>query len=205
MVVVNWSAVAGVGQVQRTTLFLYGTGTYNCADILITNDFKAHLRIAVAPHPLGVIKESIEPGIEASRDENTSNFSDVCENNKSSHCSHRGMVLECISGSDGKEGIAKAASILYSASCKGLAYTHGYKIDTVFTEADMACALRAAGGGGPEPDLLLVYGPAYGSAENNELWFHCESLVSVLTETSKLWICFAAETPHQVSASTALS
>lgn len=59
------------------------------------------------------------------------------------------MVLECLSGSDGKEGISKAASLLYSASCKGsnsyIAYTHGYKVDTVFTEADMACALRAVG------------------------------------------------------------
>jgi len=29
------------------------------------------------------------------------------------------MVIECLSGSDGKEGIAKAANLLYSASCKG--------------------------------------------------------------------------------------
>ncbi|KAG2656753.1 hypothetical protein PVAP13_1KG104000 [Panicum virgatum] len=96
----------------------------------------------------GVIKESIEHGIETSRDENTSNFSNICANTKSSHCSHGGMVIECLSGSDGKEGIAKAANLLYSASCKGCnnyaTYTHGYdKMDTVFTEADMASALRA--------------------------------------------------------------
>ncbi|RLN08504.1 hypothetical protein C2845_PM11G01940 [Panicum miliaceum] len=87
----------------------------------------------------GVIKESIEPGIEASRDENTSNFSDV---------SYGGMVIECLSGPDGKEGIAKAANLLYSASCNGCnnyaTYTRGYdKMDTVFTEADVASALRA--------------------------------------------------------------
>ncbi|KAF8691411.1 hypothetical protein HU200_040549 [Digitaria exilis] len=113
---------------------------------------------------LGVIKESIEPGIETSRDENPIKFSDVCGNTKSSHYSHGGMVIECLSGSHGKEGIAKAASLLYSVSCKGCnkytTNTRGYeKIDTVFTEADMACALRAVGSGGPEPDLLLVYGP----------------------------------------------
>ncbi|CAL4889390.1 unnamed protein product [Urochloa decumbens] len=111
----------------------------------------------------GVIKESIEPGIEASR-QDTSNFSDVCANTKSPHCSNGGMVIECLSGSEGKEGIAKAASLLYSASCKGCnSYTTntcGYdKLDTVFTEADVASALRAVGSGGPEPDLLLVYGP----------------------------------------------
>jgi len=88
----------------------------------------------------------------------------ICANTKSSHCSHGGMVIECLSGSDGKEGIAKAANLLYSASCKGCnnyaTYTHGYdKMDTVFTEADMASALRAVGSGGPELDLLLVYGP----------------------------------------------
>ncbi|KAG2656768.1 hypothetical protein PVAP13_1KG104000 [Panicum virgatum] len=111
-----------------------------------------------------VIKESIEHGIETSRDENTSNFSNICANTKSSHCSHGGMVIECLSGSDGKEGIAKAANLLYSASCKGCnnyaTYTHGYdKMDTVFTEADMASALRAIHNSGPELDLLLVYGP----------------------------------------------
>ncbi|KAG2649231.1 hypothetical protein PVAP13_1NG094100 [Panicum virgatum] len=112
----------------------------------------------------GVIKESIEHGIEASRDESTSNFSDVCANTKSSHCSHGGMVIECLSGSDAKEGIAKAANLLYSASCKGCnnyaPYTRGCdKMFTVFTEADMASALRTVGSGGPELDLLLVYGP----------------------------------------------
>ncbi|KAG2649232.1 hypothetical protein PVAP13_1NG094100 [Panicum virgatum] len=167
----------------------------------------------------GVIKESIEHGIEASRDESTSNFSDVCANTKSSHCSHGGMVIECLSGSDAKEGIAKAANLLYSASCKGCnnyaPYTRGCdKMFTVFTEADMASALRTVGSGGPELDLLLVYGPvrchlgfpswrlryteiihkisifvaqAYGTTEINEIQFHCESLVPVRTKTSKLW------------------
>ena len=78
------------------------------------------------------------------------NMQNICANTKSSHCSHGGMVIECLSGSDGKEGIAKAANLLYSASCKGCnnyaTYTHGYdKMDTVFTEADMASALRAVG------------------------------------------------------------
>ncbi|XP_012699972.1 sulfated surface glycoprotein 185 [Setaria italica] len=89
---------------------------------------------------------------------------DVCANTKSPHCSHGGMVMECLSGSDGKEAIAKAANLLYSASSKGCnsytTYTRGYdKMDTVFTEAHMASALRAVGCGGPEPDLILVYGP----------------------------------------------
>ncbi|CAN6230733.1 unnamed protein product [Urochloa humidicola] len=111
----------------------------------------------------GVIKESIEPGIKALR-EDTSNFSDVCANTKSPHCTHGGMIIECLSGSDGKQGIAKAANLLYLTSCKGCqsytTYTRGYdKMDTVFTEADMDSALRAVGSGGPEPDLLLVYGP----------------------------------------------
>ena len=78
------------------------------------------------------------------------NMQNICANTKSSHCSHGGMVIECLSGSDGKEGIAKAANLLYSASCKGCnnyaTYTNGYdKMDTVFTEADMASALRAVG------------------------------------------------------------
>ncbi|KAL6628980.1 hypothetical protein ACP70R_028745 [Stipagrostis hirtigluma subsp. patula] len=106
----------------------------------------------------GVIKESLEPGMEASRDDKSMNSSDVCAYTKTSHGSHRHMVVECLSGSDGKEAIAKAANLLYSANYN--CSTHGYgKINIVFTEADMACALRSVGGGGPEPDLLLVYGP----------------------------------------------
>jgi ditrans,polycis-polyprenyl diphosphate synthase len=48
------------------------------------------------------------------------------------------MVIDCISGSDGKEGIAKAASLLCST------YLNGKK-KPVFTEADMANALKAVG------------------------------------------------------------
>lgn len=72
---------------------------------------------------------------------------DICANTKNSQCSHRGMVVECLSSSDGKEGIAKAANLLYSASCNNYtACTRGFdKINTVFTEADMSCALRAVG------------------------------------------------------------
>lgn len=54
------------------------------------------------------------------------------------------MDIECLSGSDGKEGIAKAANLLYSDSCH--CYTHGHnKSDIAFSEADMACALKAVG------------------------------------------------------------
>ncbi|KAL6888317.1 hypothetical protein ACP4OV_009343 [Aristida adscensionis] len=106
----------------------------------------------------GVLKESLEAGMEASRVENLRSSSDISANTKTSHCSYRGMVIECLSGSDGKEGIAKATNLLYSAYRNS--YTHGYgKNNIVFTEADMAYALRTVGSSGPEPDLLLVYGP----------------------------------------------
>lgn len=98
----------------------------------------------------GVLKEWLKPGIETPRDENSRTNLDLS--------AHGGMTIECLSGSDGKEGIAKAANLLCSDFCNR--NTHGHnKGDNAFTEADMVCALRAVGSGGPEPDLLLVYGP----------------------------------------------
>jgi ditrans,polycis-polyprenyl diphosphate synthase len=71
------------------------------------------------------------------------------------------MTLECISGSDGKEGIAKAANLLCSTYLNGDRSGHeNVKSESVLTETDMASALKSVGCGGPEPDLLLVYGPA---------------------------------------------
>ncbi|XP_042508496.1 dehydrodolichyl diphosphate synthase complex subunit NUS1-like isoform X2 [Macadamia integrifolia] len=67
------------------------------------------------------------------------------------------MVLEFVSFSDGKEGVAKAASFLCSKYLKGA--SRGEDQEPVFTEPEMTSALRAVGCGGPEPDLLLIYGP----------------------------------------------
>ncbi|KAJ4963554.1 hypothetical protein NE237_023493 [Protea cynaroides] len=67
------------------------------------------------------------------------------------------IVLEFVSFSDGKEGVAKAASFLCSKYLKGA--SRGGEQELVFSEPEMTNALRAVGVGGPEPDLLLVYGP----------------------------------------------
>uniref|UniRef100_A0ACD5XHH2 Uncharacterized protein n=5 Tax=Avena sativa TaxID=4498 RepID=A0ACD5XHH2_AVESA len=109
----------------------------------------------------GVLKKFFEPSMNSSRDDNSGDDLDVCANVKALDCSHREMTLECISGSDGKEGIAKAANLLCSTFLNGDRYTHeSVKSESVFTETDMASALNSVGCGGPEPDLLLVYGPA---------------------------------------------
>lgn len=70
-----------------------------------------------------------------------------------------GMVIELLSFSDNKEGVAKAASFLCSKYLKSNPAVSD-RVEPVFTEADMDDALMAVGCGGPEPDLLLVYGPA---------------------------------------------
>jgi len=54
------------------------------------------------------------------------------------------MVIECLSGSDGKEGIAKAANLLCSTYLNGDTHGNGKRGPT-FTEADMASALKAVG------------------------------------------------------------
>ncbi|CAI0377249.1 unnamed protein product [Linum tenue] len=64
------------------------------------------------------------------------------------------MALEFASVSDGKEGVVKAANLLF-AEYKEL----GNRDEQFFTEAKIGEALRAVGCKGPEPDLLLVYAP----------------------------------------------
>uniref|UniRef100_A0A0D9VDD2 Gamma-butyrobetaine hydroxylase-like N-terminal domain-containing protein n=1 Tax=Leersia perrieri TaxID=77586 RepID=A0A0D9VDD2_9ORYZ len=103
----------------------------------------------------GVLKELIQPSTEASTDGNLRNSLDVVADTKASCCRHGGMFMECLSGSDGKEAIAKAANLLYSTCSNS-----DNKSGIIFTEADMTRALKSVGIGGPEPDLLLVYGPA---------------------------------------------
>lgn len=50
------------------------------------------------------------------------------------------MFIECLSSSDGKEAIAKAANLLYSTCCNS-----DNKSEIAFTEADMTHALKAVG------------------------------------------------------------
>jgi hypothetical protein len=54
------------------------------------------------------------------------------------------MAIECLSGSDGKEGIAKAANLLCSTYLNGATHGNG-KREPTFTEVDMASALKAIG------------------------------------------------------------
>ncbi|KAI4993068.1 hypothetical protein ZWY2020_007381 [Hordeum vulgare] len=115
----------------------------------------------------GALKKLFEPGMDGSRDNKPGDYLDVSANTKALGCCQRQMTIECISGSDGKEGIAKAANLLCSTFLNGDSYTQenvkseeNIKSEPVFTETDMANALKSIGCAGPEPDLLLVYGPA---------------------------------------------
>ncbi|GMH13432.1 hypothetical protein Nepgr_015273 [Nepenthes gracilis] len=69
------------------------------------------------------------------------------------------LTLEFASLSDGKEGVAKAANLLFVKYLK-LSEQGGDLGRPNFTEPQMEEALRVVGFAGPEPDLLLVYGPA---------------------------------------------
>ncbi|XWS68183.1 hypothetical protein CRYUN_Cryun04dG0069500 [Craigia yunnanensis] len=84
-------------------------------------------------------------------------FRDAHENNVLLDQTH--MNLEFSSFSDGKEAVAKAANVLFMKYLKSGA-TDQKQEEQIFTESQMAEALKTVGSGGPEPDLLLVYGPA---------------------------------------------
>ncbi|XP_043709261.1 dehydrodolichyl diphosphate synthase complex subunit NUS1-like isoform X2 [Telopea speciosissima] len=101
----------------------------------------------------GVLKESKEIILKKLDDARPWEVADE----RSLYMERKHMVLEFLSFSDGKEGVAKAASFLCSKYLKG--GSGGEDQEPVFTEPEMTSALRAVGCGGPEPDLLLVYGP----------------------------------------------
>jgi ditrans,polycis-polyprenyl diphosphate synthase len=68
------------------------------------------------------------------------------------------MTLECISGSDGKEGIAKAANLLCSTYLNGDRSGHeNVKSESVFTETDMASALKSVGTLKQPPFSCMIY------------------------------------------------
>lgn len=71
----------------------------------------------------------------------------------------KSMSLEFCSFSDGKEAVTKAANLLFVKYLK-LDNLAGDHEKPIFTEAQMNDALKDVGGRGPDPDLLLVYGPA---------------------------------------------
>lgn len=68
------------------------------------------------------------------------------------------MSLEFASISDGKEAITQAANLLFMKHLK-LSKSGIEQKEPVFTEPEMDLALKALGYRGPEPDLMLVYGP----------------------------------------------
>ncbi|XVE49411.1 hypothetical protein DITRI_Ditri01bG0080600 [Diplodiscus trichospermus] len=84
-------------------------------------------------------------------------FQEALENNMLQD--QRRMVLEFASFSDGKEAVVKAANVLFMKYLKSGA-TDKNQEEQIFTESQMANALKTVGSGGPEPDLLLIYGPA---------------------------------------------
>jgi len=103
----------------------------------------------------GVLKKSKEAILVKMN--NTTAFQEADENDKLLDQKH--MLLEFASYSDGKEAVAKAANLLFTKYITS-ANSGGDQEDRIFTEPHMTEALRAVGRGGPEPDLLLAYGPA---------------------------------------------
>ncbi|XP_010553436.1 PREDICTED: dehydrodolichyl diphosphate synthase complex subunit NUS1-like isoform X2 [Tarenaya hassleriana] len=77
---------------------------------------------------------------------------------KDSFTNQKGIALEFISSSDNKDAVAKAASILLQRCLKSNHSGNG-KGENSFTEARLNEALKTIGDSGPEPDLMLVYGP----------------------------------------------
>ncbi|KOM41598.1 hypothetical protein LR48_Vigan04g179600, partial [Vigna angularis] len=71
---------------------------------------------------------------------------------------HDHMTLEFLSYVDGKEAVAKAANLVFVENLKQRSL--GEELDAqISLEPQLNEALQIVGSKGPEPDLLLVYGP----------------------------------------------
>ncbi|KAJ4716479.1 Dehydrodolichyl diphosphate syntase complex subunit NUS1 [Melia azedarach] len=103
----------------------------------------------------GILKKSKESILEKLN--NATLFEEADKSNPL--VNHKHITLEFASFSDGKEAVVKAANLLFMKYMK-LGDSGKIQEDKIFTEAHMDEALRAVGFKGPEPDLLLVYGPA---------------------------------------------
>lgn len=77
------------------------------------------------------------------------------EASKSDSLIRKHINLEFASFSDGKEAVVKAANYLYKKN-----YIGGEQKEFICTESHIDEALKAIGSAHPDPDLLLVYGPA---------------------------------------------
>ncbi|CAL9073107.1 unnamed protein product [Musa textilis] len=85
------------------------------------------------------------------------------------------MTVEILSVSDGKEGIAKAASFLCSKYMKVDSVSCN-KSEPAFTESDVANALNAVG---------MHFHMAYGFTEIHEIWCYSEGNIPVFKEAPK--------------------
>ncbi|XP_071689007.1 uncharacterized protein [Rutidosis leptorrhynchoides] len=65
------------------------------------------------------------------------------------------MDFEFVSITDGKEAVAKAANLLFEKY-----YVNGDSEKPFFTETHLTEALKTLGAVEPDPDLILIYGPA---------------------------------------------
>lgn len=106
----------------------------------------------------GVLKNSLEIVL-ANLKCNSGSCSDATTKQVVSRVHLGRTTIELLSSTDSKEGVAKAANFLFSNYLKSDTECCN-KIEPKFTESHMTAALKAVGCDGPDPDLLLIYGPA---------------------------------------------
>ncbi|KAH9656583.1 Ditrans,polycis-polyprenyl diphosphate synthase ((2E,6E)-farnesyldiphosphate specific) [Citrus sinensis] len=141
-----------------------------------------HIIICKLLVDVGILKKSKESIL--GKLNNAILFEEDGESNLLLDCKH--ITLEFASFPDGKEAVAKAANLLFMKYVK-LGGSGKIQEEKIFTEAHMSEALRAVGCKGPEPDLLLVYGPTYGTLEIHEVRFPIKSHLQVHNGAPKLW------------------
>lgn len=102
----------------------------------------------------GVLKKSKETIFQTIK--NAKSIEEV--NEDVTHQAPDHMTLEFVSYVDGREAVAKAANLIFVENLKR--HNIGGELDhQILSEPHLNQALQIVGCKGPEPDLLLVYGP----------------------------------------------
>lgn len=142
-----------IDRLQYLAIVIESDEAYNTLKIIELLQWLASLGIrSVCLYDVeGVLKQSTE--IILKKVKNASVF----QGNEPLQLNCERITLEFISITDGKEAIARAANFLLENKWRKTNMSGDH--NRCFSESQMTEALKAVGCGGPDPDLILVYGP----------------------------------------------
>ncbi|XP_022148603.1 dehydrodolichyl diphosphate synthase complex subunit NUS1 [Momordica charantia] len=142
-----------IDRVQHLAIVVESDEAYNTLKIIELLQWLASLGIrSVCLYDVeGVLKQSKEIILKKVK------HASVFQTNEPVQLNCKGITLEFLSVSDGKEAIVRAGNFILANKWRKTSMSGAH--EQLISESQMTDALKAVGCGGPQPDLILVYGP----------------------------------------------